>query len=115
MAVMGQWLAEGTISEMLYRMNRPAALAQAHWPYVWILAPIAQDDNYAGADMVGTWYTRNIRIFANLNRIAEAGDRIFVVYGQGHIPILRDLVESSPLFCLVDPLPYLRGMDHQGD
>lgn len=108
MGQMGTWLAEGTVSEMLYQMNRPAVLAQAHWPYVWILAPIAEGDNYAGADMVGTWYTRNLRIFANLNRLAEPEDRILLVYGQGHIPILRDLVAASPLFCLVDPLPYLR-------
>ncbi|NNE65891.1 MAG: hypothetical protein HKN33_04935 [Pyrinomonadaceae bacterium] len=105
---MGKWLAEGTISDMLYQMNRPVMLEQAHWPYVWVFAPMVKDDNYAGADMVATWYQRNLRIFANLSRISEPGDRVFVVYGQGHIPILKDLVESSPEFCYTDPLPFLK-------
>jgi hypothetical protein len=107
MAQMSKWLSEETISEMLYQMNRPEMLAQAHWPYVWIIAPIAQGDNYGGADMVADWYKRNLRIFANINRIAEPGDRILIIYGQGHIPILRELVGASPRFCRVDPLPYL--------
>jgi len=58
--------------------------------------------------MVADWYKRNLRIFANLTRIAEPGDRIFIIYGQGHIKILSDLVVESPDFCLVDPLPYLK-------
>lgn len=107
-AQMAKWLSEGTISDMLYQMNRQEFLKQAHLPYVWILAPIVKDDNYAGADMVASWYKRNLRIFANLNRIAEKEDRILVVYGQGHIPILQDLVEDSPDFCRVSPLPYLK-------
>ena len=107
-AQMGEWLAEGSVSYMLYNMNRPEMLEQAHWPYIWIFAPIAEGENYAGADYVATWYKRNIRIFANLVRVSEPGDRVFVIYGMGHIPILKDLVQSSPDFCTVDPLPYLR-------
>ena len=38
-AQMSKWLAEGTVSEMLYQMNRPEILVQAHVPYVGILAP----------------------------------------------------------------------------
>jgi hypothetical protein len=52
MAQMSKWLSEETISEMLYQMNHPEMLAQAHWPYVWIIAPIAQGDSYGDGDMV---------------------------------------------------------------
>lgn len=110
-AQIADWLEKGTIGETLYQMNRPEALAQAQVPYLGILAPIAVGDNYAGADMVADWYKRNLRIWANLNRIAEPGDRIVVVYGQGHIPILRDFVIESPDFCAEDPLPFLRAPD----
>ena len=106
--IMGKWLSEGTVSYMLYKMNQPDLLKKAHLPYIAYFAPIADGDNYAGADMVATWYQRNLRIFANLTRIAEPGDRIFVIYGMGHIPIIKDLVEDSPDFCTVDPLPYLK-------
>ncbi|QQS42816.1 MAG: hypothetical protein IPM63_07750 [Acidobacteriota bacterium] len=107
MEQMGKWLSEGTVSYMLYQMNRPEMLKLTHTPYIGYFAPMADGDNYAGADFVSVWYQRNLRIFANLTRISEPGDRVFVIYGQGHIPILKHLVESSPDYCTVDPLPYL--------
>lgn len=107
MQIMAEWLAEGTIGEMLYKMNTPESIEWAHIPYVAYFVPIVGGNSYAGADMVADWYKRNLRIFANLTRIAEPGDRIFIIYGQGHIKILRDLVVESPDFCLADPLAYL--------
>ena len=44
-----------------------------------------------------------------MQRISEPGDRVFVIYGAGHIPHLRYFAAQSPYFCLVDPLPYLPG------
>ncbi len=108
MRTMAEWLAEGTIGEMLYNMNTTESIEWAHVPYVGFFVPIVDGDVYGGADMVADWYKRNLRIFANLSRISEPGDRIFIIYGQGHIKILRDLVVESPDFCLVDPLPYLK-------
>lgn len=111
----GQWavgymadrLASGTIGEMLNTMNTPEALEMAHMPYIGYLTPIVHEETYGGADMVGDWYKRNLRIFANITRISEPGDRVFVIYGQGHIPTLRDFATHHPDFCLVDPLPFL--------
>jgi hypothetical protein len=109
MQLMGEWLAKGTIGEMLYNMNRPEYIRLAHDPYVEYFVPIAEGDNYAGADMVATWYQRNLRIFANLTRITDSpDDRIFVIYGSGHVPPLHDLVVAHPGYCVVDPMPYLR-------
>ena len=61
MRIMGAWLAEGTVGDMLYNMNRPEMLVRAHEPYVEYFVPIIADTNYAGADMVATWYRRNPR------------------------------------------------------
>jgi Family of unknown function (DUF5694) len=105
--MMADQLAGGTVTEMLHLMNRPEAIEMAHMPYVGFFAPIVSDTTYAGADMVAGWYRRNLRIFANLTRIATPDDRVFVVYGQGHIKLLRDFVVEHPGFCLVDPLAYL--------
>jgi hypothetical protein len=111
MEMMGQWLHEGSVGRMLYRMNEPDNLARAHWPYVEIFLGMVAGDDYAGAEVIGDWYERNLRIFANLLRTANApGDRVFVVFGQGHIPILRQLVIDHPGYCLEDPLPYLDGL-----
>lgn len=106
---MARLLREGSVGETLYEMNRPEFIEMSHWPYVDVFTPIVEGDNYAGADMVADWYKRNLRIFANLTRINDSpDDRIFVIYGQGHIKILRDLVIEAPDYCVVDPLPYLR-------
>ena len=53
------------------------------------------------------WHKRNIRIFANLARIAEPGDRIIVIFGSGHSPLLRYFVESHAQMKLVEPNDYL--------
>lgn len=109
-SLMAEWLREGSIGHMLYRMNEPDNLARAHWPYVEIFLPMVAGENYGGAELVADWYERNLRIFANLLRTATSPeDRVFVVFGQGHIPILRQLVIDHPHYCLEDPLPYLEG------
>ena len=51
---------------------------------------------------------RNLRIFANLKRITESpDDRILVVFGAGHVPILRHAIACSPKHELVDLRAYL--------
>ena len=108
MRTMAGWLANGTVSDMLYRMNQPATLHLAHTPYTRFFLPIVEGEQYAGADMVAAWYQRNLRILANIHRsIENDDDRVFVVYGQGHIPLLRRFVVESPELCIVDPLPFL--------
>ena len=107
MATMAEWLTEGSVGEMLYRMNTPEAIAWADRGYLEFFLPLVVDDDYGGAEFVAAWYERNLKIFSNLHRISEPGDRVLVIYGAGHIPHLRYFVTLSPYFCLEDPLPYL--------
>jgi hypothetical protein len=109
MATMGQWLSEGTVGEMLYRMNTPEAIEWADRGYLEFFLPLVAGDDYGGAEFVATWYERNLKIFSNLHRISEPGDRVFVIYGAGHVPHLRYFVTLSPYYCPEDPLPYLGG------
>lgn len=60
-----------------------------------------------GAELVGEWYKRNIKIYANILNYAEEEDRILVIFGQGHIPILKNLFEDNPDFEIVSPLRFL--------
>ena len=106
--IMGEWLSKGTIRDMLYNMNNPAIENIAHEIYFRSFVPIVQDDNYAGADMVNTWYQRNLRIFSNLHQISDSpDDRILVVYGQGHVPLLKQFTRDSPYFEVVEVRPFL--------
>ena len=106
--LIGKTLSEGTIAETLYLMNTEETLKASHLLYIDYLAPIGKGKDYAGANLVGSWYTRNIRIFSNLTRISEENDRIVIIYGQGHVPIIRQLLEDSIEYCRVSPLPYLK-------
>jgi len=58
-----------------------------------------EGDNYFGADGAIWWYSRNSRIFANLLSINDPGkDKVFLLIGAGHLPILNFLAQSSPDF-----------------
>ena len=104
----GRWLAEGSIGQTLRRMNTPEAIHYSHEVYLRFLLPVVNERAAPGADLLAGWYERNIRIFANLHRMGLGpDDRIFVIYGAGHVPILRQMVADSPYFCVEDPLRYL--------
>ncbi|GJM34347.1 MAG: hypothetical protein DHS20C18_33480 [Saprospiraceae bacterium] len=111
MAVMSKWLKEGTIGSMLYNMNDPFLNEVSHAFYFQAFVPIVKDDNYAGTNMVNDWYNRNLRIFSNLHQINDRpDDRIFIVYGAGHVPLLQQFAEDSPYFRVDQVQDYLRGL-----
>jgi len=61
-----------------------------------------------GADMVATWYQRNLRIFGNILRLIDNDDdRILVIYGSGHLAQLSRFVEDHPDVNLVSAMEYL--------
>jgi hypothetical protein len=72
------------------------------------LATIGADTNYVGADVTGDWYVRNLRIFVNIARLAQPGDRVLVLYGSGHRPLLNEYLRQSQLFDVVEVVDYLR-------
>jgi pheromone shutdown protein TraB len=77
-----------------------------------ILSPILPGDEYPGVDAKTAWYNRNLRIFANLQRITDRTDeRILVIIGAGHVPILRHTVQASPEYALVEVADVLGALD----
>lgn len=68
----------------------------------------AQYDQYAGADLLTSWYKRNLRIITNIHRsTGDDDERVLLLMGAGHNRILWDLIDTSPLLCRVDPRPLL--------
>lgn len=55
-----------------------------------------------GADgFVSKWFNRNARIFSNIQRICtDKNERILVIIGGSHVPMLKFLLESSQEFKL---------------
>jgi hypothetical protein len=97
---------EESIDANLRFLNDPATVLLAQHPFMDMDSVVA-GVGYIGARVVAEWYERNLRIFASIAAVAEPGDRILLIIGQGHIPILRELVRSHPGMQLVDALPYL--------
>ena len=97
---------EESIGANLRFLNDPETLLLALQLYTE-MATVGAGDTYIGARVVAQWYERNLRIFANLAEIAEPGDRILLIIGQGHAPILRELVRSHASMQMVEVLPYL--------
>jgi len=60
-----------------------------------------------GAAWVGSWYARNLRIVANIQRTAgEPGDRVLAVFGAGHAPLLERYGAGFG-YAVADPLAVL--------
>lgn len=103
---------ENTVGEILRDANDPVTLAAGHGMYLRF-ARVGAGDSYVGADLLVKWYERNIRIFNNLQSVTEAGDRILVIIGSGHAPILRELIGHDPEMVLVEAVDYLPAVEQR--
>ncbi len=96
------------LREYLLRANEPEQIASGHGHYLIGSFYLGKDDDYLGPDMKTEWYNRNLRIFRNIQRVSsEPGERIVLIIGSGHLPILRQAVTASPEYKLVEVGEYL--------
>ncbi len=97
-----------TLRETLLLCNAEASILDEHGPYLVDWFKVGQGNEYPGVDWVTAWYSRNLRIFANLQRITGGPhERILLIIGGGHVPILRHCVQASPEYTLVEVAEYL--------
>lgn len=94
------------VGPILAFMNGPEPAAEDK-AFHYALMTFGGGDAQPGAVLNGRWFTRNTEIFARLMQAAKPGDRIVVVYGAGHSFWLRELVQNTPGFRLVEPDDYL--------
>ncbi|PKR76792.1 hypothetical protein CEY16_13310 [Halalkalibacillus sediminis] len=102
-------ISNQTLKESLTYRNSPECLNFQDSFYYKIMMKVESNENYLGADWMTGWYGRNLRIFRNLQRITQSeNERILVIFGTGHIPILKELINNSPEHEEVDVLDYLK-------
>ncbi len=99
-----------SIKENLYYLNNPIEqLAKNHFMYNYIFPKVGAGDNYIGADLVGEWYKRNYRIYGNiLKNVSKTDKAVLLIFGNGHIHILRQLFKDNPDFEVVEARLYLK-------
>jgi hypothetical protein len=66
---------------------------------------------FVGADAAASWWHRNFRMYANVQKAARPGRRVIVLAGQGHAAILRDLLAVDELRRSEDVRGYLQRVD----
>jgi len=99
-------LRDQGISATLRFLNDPARLAHDNAFYRTTLK-IGGGTDQPGAELLTAWYHRNFMICANLVQLAKPGDRVVVFYGSGHAFLLRQCIQETPGFVLVEPNDYL--------
>ncbi len=91
-----EFLPAHTILETLLFMNADERVAQDVGFY-YREVHFGEPADYAGPDLLTSWYQRNMRIYNNIvNLIDSPGERILVIYGAGHLGWLRMAAESDP-------------------
>ena len=99
--------ARGTIAEILAAQNEDERAVEGIALYQ-LMSRIGKDTSYIGADIASDWYKRNLRIYTNILRIIDSpNDRVLVLIGGGHRPLLRQLFMQTPGYDFVPTLPYL--------
>lgn len=97
-----------TLTAWLLRLNSDAALAANH-RLNFDVPMVGDADLQPGANYVGHWYARNLRIFANIVRIAtKRDDRVVAIYGSGHAYLLRQFARESGAFRVIDAADVLK-------
>jgi hypothetical protein len=88
-----------TLRQRLRMMNHPDRLRLSHGAYFfWSGFQVADGTEFPGPDgFLSMWHNRNVRMFSTIQRLANApGERVLVVVGAGHVPILQHCVQACP-------------------
>ncbi|MDY0781443.1 DUF5694 domain-containing protein [Tenacibaculum sp. IB213877] len=97
-----------TIKEAIYYLNTHKAIDKNHYSYI-LLSQIGNKQNKIGAEAVGDWYKSNIKIFENIRQLIDSNsERVLVIYGQGHLKILNQLIKDTPELELIMINKYLK-------
>jgi hypothetical protein len=96
-------ISEVPIAEGLIVANTELASPEIYYS----LAEFDAGEAQPAAELQGYWFMRNAKIFSKLVDVTKPGDRVVLVYGSGHKHWLDHLVERTPGFERVDPIPYL--------
>ena len=98
-----------TLRQTLLYINSPERLRIGHGHYMTGFYKVDRDTSYVGVDDATRWYNRNLRIFNNLQRLADSpADRVLVIIGAGHLPILKFVAGASPEYRLREPSEFLQ-------
>jgi hypothetical protein len=103
------WHQTSTVTEHLRAINSEDGLRGGNSLGMFgSFLAAGEGPNLGGPLLLARWYERNIIMVHNLTRILLPGSRrLLVLVGSGHVPPLRNILDESPDFCPVSPMPIL--------
>lgn len=97
-----------TIKEFFVLINNEVYDNMNRNVYLQHINAMGDKDNMIGTEVVSKWWERNFRIMRNIDDVLEDGDRVLVIFGQGHTAILKDFYKSRTDVQYEDILKYLK-------
>lgn len=76
--------------------------------YLEYINKMGAANNPVGSEVAATWWHRNFKIMRNIDAIAEKGDRIFLLFGQGHTAIFKDFYKTRRDYKYEEITSYLK-------
>lgn len=109
MAKINTWLKQYSISRVLAMLNSAEMDKLNVQLYYKYLLPIGKADNQPGLEAVTRWYKRNLFILHHITKLTEgkSGQRVLVIFGQGHTAMLKQFLQYSPDYEITDIQKYL--------
>ena len=109
-ASMDEEQATLSLARLLQLANDPARDALNKALYLRTNA-VDAGGSFAGADASASWWHRNFRMYANIQKAAAPGRRVIALAGQGHTAILKDLLAVDDQRITEDVRTYLEEGD----
>ncbi|MEL7486559.1 MAG: DUF5694 domain-containing protein, partial [Pseudomonadota bacterium] len=75
--------------------------------FYWKAVTFGEGEEQPGPELAAFWFLRNAKIFNKLVQVTNPGDRVIVVYGAGHGPWLRKIIQYTNGYELEPVAPYL--------
>ncbi len=92
-------LSTCTLLEGFRMMNDEDVMRLGHGAYLTTTSGVEEYDHMDA--LILYWYSRNLRIFGNVQALTEEGDRILVLMGAGHSSILVQQFDAHPMYTRV--------------
>jgi regulator of RNase E activity RraA len=83
-----------TLKQLLLRAN-DAEQDRLNRSFYLMTNHVGEGENFVGADATASWWHRNFRMFAVIQRYAQPGERVLVIGGQGHVAILKLFLDDD--------------------
>jgi len=102
-----QMYAELSLKQVFNKLNSLDSEQDNQYLYILTNEVGADGGGFSGADASASWWHRNFRMYANIQKVAQNGTRVFVIGGQGHTAILKNFLSLDKKRVAHSVDPYL--------